>query len=74
MVDIQTERFFEVAIDEVYSKLGCKYRDQCPAIIGFMDILHMMKEANNYDIMRQIGEIRVKKCPHQCPGARKKTF
>lgn len=74
MIDIQTERVLEAAIDEIYSQLDCENRDQCPAIRGFMDLLQMMKEANNHDIMRQIGEVRIKHCPHLCSGkARKKS-
>ncbi|MBI0582467.1 MAG: hypothetical protein JET69_05565 [Methanomassiliicoccales archaeon] len=66
MVDIQTERFFEAAVDHVYKNTDKDIRDECPVLIAFVEILRTVKEANSSEIMDQIGHIRVSNCPRHC--------
>jgi hypothetical protein len=66
LLEIQTEKVFEAALDHVYSNSGCEYRGDCPVLEAMYQILERMKTANNQEIMEQIGLVNVRKCDHPC--------
>lgn len=65
-IDIQSERILVAVIDALFEDAD----DDCPKAKAAYQMLERIREANNLEIMEQIGYVVMRPCPPRCPHYR----
>ena len=55
MEDIRLEKYIEALYEEMRGRIPCDLRDECPMLKAMADVLITRKEANNKEIMYELG-------------------